>query len=397
MDRDAVTKNSRSSRTGVSAAEARRPSAAGASRRWSIAVAAALVLAAGGGVAWWYGNQQPQTAIAPPAATTPADPALAEQATEISRQLETAPKDAALWQSLARTYVLQGRFADAVPAYKSAIDNGADSAAVHSAYGEAQVMAASGEVTEPALAAFQAALAKDRAEPRARYYAALADAQDGKLHEALDAWIKLEADSPAEAPWRKSLTERIDQTANTLGLDPQKLPGRGGAAFAGEPSMADLNAAARRPAAEREALLGEKTKVLAARLSQGAGEPRDWTILAQAYKLLGDHEQSLSAWKQAAALAPDEEGVLIHYAEAILAVRSEGQKLPPEFTDLARRIRSLDPQNLEGLFFAGLAEQDAGNVEGARAIWRQLLQELPADSPQRTDIQARLDALADGG
>ena len=67
-------------------------------------------------------------------------------------------------------------------------------------------MAASGQVTETALAAFQAALGKDAAEPRARYYLALADAQNGKLHEALDQWIKLENESGADAPWRKSLS-----------------------------------------------------------------------------------------------------------------------------------------------------------------------------------------------
>ena len=199
----------------------------------------------------WLGSGVPQPAA--PTVIAP-NPALEQQANEIKKQLESAPADAALWQGLARTYVLQGRFADAVPAYKSAIDNGADGAAVQSAYGEAQVMAASGQVTEPALAAFQAALARDAAEPRARYYLALADAQNGKLHEALDQWIKLENESVADAPWRKSLSARIDQTANTLGLDPKNLPGRGGAGPANEPSIKDLTAAARLTPAERTAL-----------------------------------------------------------------------------------------------------------------------------------------------
>jgi cytochrome c-type biogenesis protein CcmH len=83
-------------------------------------------------------------------------------------------------------------------------------------------MAASGQVTETALAAFQAALGKDAAEARARYYLALADAQNGKLHEALDQWIKLENESGADAPWRKSLSERIDQT--DPGTRSQELP-----------------------------------------------------------------------------------------------------------------------------------------------------------------------------
>jgi len=161
--------------------------------------------------------------------------------------------------------------------------------------------------------------------------------------------------------------------------------------------MADLTAAARLPLAKRSALLGDKAQTLAARLRHESGDIKGWTVLAQAYKLLGDYPQSLAAWRQAAALAPDNEGVLTHYAEAILALQIDGQKLPPEFADLTRRIRVLDPKSLEGMFFGGLAEQDAGNVSAARALWEELLRELPPDSPQRTEIQRRLDGLADGG
>ena len=374
-------------------------SIAGSSRkRIAIAVAAAIALALGGAAVWWNGNSPPQSATAPATtAALPGDPALALQAEEIKQQLQAAPADAALWQSLARTYVLQGKFADAVPAYKSAVDNGADSAAVRSAYGEAQVMAASGQVTETALAAFQAALKKDAAEPRARYYLALADAQNGKLHEALDQWIKLENESVADAPWRNSLSGRIDQTANTLGLDPKNLPGRGGAGPGDEPSIKDLAAAARMAPAERTALLAEKTQTLAARLKHEPDDLQGWKILGQASKLLGDHRQSMAAWQQATKLAPEDSGTWVRYAEAILAVNGNGQKLPLEFAEATKRIRGLDPKSLEGLFFGGLAEQDAGNTAAARSLWEQLLKELPDDSPQRAEIQRRLDALAGGG
>lgn len=367
-------------------------------KQMAIAVVAAIALAIGGAAVWWNGNSPPQSATAPVAtAPSSADPALALQAEEIKQQLQAAPADAALWQGLARTYVLQGKFADAVPAYKSAIDNGADGAAVQSAYGEAQVMAASGQVTAQALAAFQAALGKDAAEPRARYYLALADAQNGKLHEALDQWIKLENESGADAPWRKSLSARIDQTADTLGLDPKNLPGRGGAGPADEPSIEDLNKAARLTPPEREKLLAEKTQTLAARLQHEPDNLKGWQVLGLASKLLGDHRQSMMAWQQAVKLGPDDSQNWTHYAEAILAVHGDDRKLPPEFAEATRRLRALEPKGLEGLFFEGLVERDAGNSAGARALWEDLLRELPEDSPQRAEIQRRLDALAAGG
>ncbi len=78
-------------------------------------------------------------------------------------------------------------------------------------------------------------------------------------------------------------------------------------------------------------------------------------------------------------------------------MHGDAQKLPPEFAEATRRLRALEPKGLEGLFFEGLVERDAGNVAGARALWEELLRELPEDLPQRTEIQRRLDALAAGG
>ena len=328
-----------------------------------------------------------------------ADPALAHRPKRSRQQLQAAPADAALWQSLARTYVLQGKFADAVPAYKSAIDNGADGAAVQSAYGEAQVMAASGQVTETALAAFQAALAKDAAEPRARYYLALADAQNGKLHEALDQWIKLENESVADAPWRKSLSERIDQTANTLGLDPKNLPGRGGAGPADEPSIKDLTAAARMTPAERTALLAEKTQTLAARLKH---EPDDLAGLE-------DPGASRQVARRSSAIhggvaAGDEVGARripdtwVHYAEAILAnANQRGQScrrnLPRRPSASARSIRKA----LKDCSSAAWLNRTPATSRRRAACGSSCLRELPEDSPQRTEIQQRLDALGGGG
>jgi len=158
-----------------------------------------------------------------------------------------------------------------------------------------------------------------------------------------------------------------------------------------------LNKAARLTPPEREKLLAEKTQTLATRLQHEPDDLKGWQILGLASKLLGDHRQSMTAWQQAVKLEPDNSQNWTHYAEAILAVHGDDQKLPPEFADATRRLRALEPKALEGLFFEGLVERDAGNTTGARALWEELLRELPEDSPQRAEVQRRLDALAGGG
>src|SRR5690606_28612133 len=97
---------------------------------------------------------------------------------------------------------------------------------VQSAYGEALAAAVGGQITVAAQTAFETALEIDPAEPRARFYLALADAQKGRVQEALDAWVALEAEAPADAPWRPAVTAQIEQAAAELGLDPATLPGR---------------------------------------------------------------------------------------------------------------------------------------------------------------------------
>ena len=69
-------------------------------------------------------------------------------------------------------------------------------------------------------------MAHDPADPRARFYLALAKAQAGDVAAALADWVKLEAEAPAEAPWRPAVTEQIARAAGQLGLDAAALPGR---------------------------------------------------------------------------------------------------------------------------------------------------------------------------
>src|SRR3546814_20696456 len=101
----------------------------------------------------------------------------------LAQSMAEDPSNLEGWLLLARSYGTLGRYRDAAAAYEEAIARGAEGAEVQSAYGEALTAAQDGQVTEPAVRAFDAALAADPADPRARFYLALARAQEiGRAH-----------------------------------------------------------------------------------------------------------------------------------------------------------------------------------------------------------------------
>jgi len=322
---------------------------------------------------------------------------------QLAQRMAERPDDVRGWLLLARSYASLGRYEDSATAYAAAIAHGAEGAEVQSAYGEALSAAANGQITVAAKMAFDAALAQDPGEPRARFYLALAKAQTGNLDEALADWVTLEAEAPADAPWRGAVTAQIEQAAAELGLDAAALPGRVALAPLPEPAEpsldergpdeADMAAAADMTPEERDAFIRGMVANLAARLETTPDDLGGWLRLARAYGVLGEAEKSEEAWARAAALAPDDVDVLLGYAQAIRDASVEEAPLPPEFGATVAKARALDPEHPLGLYLGGLAESAAGNAAAARALWEKLRALLPEGSPERAEIDARLAGL----
>lgn len=319
--------------------------------------------------------------------------ALVEQ---LARRMAANPGDVRGWLLLGRSYASLGRYEDSAKAFAAAIAQGATGAEVQADYGEALTAAAGGQVTVAAQTAFNAALAEDPGNARARFYLAFAKAQSGKAEEALADWVKLEAEAPPDAPWRPIVTAEIERTAAALGLDPAGLPGRRAPVAEGgvpSPDAADMAAAAGMTPEERDAFIRSMVERLASKLRQTPEDLDGWLRLARSYAVLGESSKARDAWARAAALAPERADVLLGYAEAIREAHTEEASLPPEFAATVAKARAIDPDNPLGLFLGGLAESAAGNVAVARELWETLRQRLPEGSPERAEIEARLAAL----
>jgi cytochrome c-type biogenesis protein CcmH len=250
-----------------------------------------------------------------------------------------------------------GHFQEASDAYSHAAQLAKDNLDVIGDWGEAQVLAAGGKVTPAARDAFEKTLKDPDNAPRSRYYLALGVAQGDDPKGALQQWVDLEADSPADADWLPMLRQRITETAGQLGLDAATLKTSAGAArpspAAHPPQVAAAQEAtapqgtapaaapagaqssvpdptrvreaqqalANAPPEDRQAMINSMVERLAARLDQQPNDVEGWARLGRSYMVLNQPSKARDAYARAVKLRPDDAQLKAAYAEAVAAAK----------------------------------------------------------------------------
>jgi cytochrome c-type biogenesis protein CcmH len=318
---------------------------------------------------------------------------LDKTAAALEEKVKANPQDAESWLLLARTEAALNRWQKSADAYRHAIALEPGRADITAAYGETLVLAAGGIVTPTAHDAFAATLAHDPKSPVARYYLALADAQAGNAKTAIDAWQKLAAEAPANAPVRAQLQRRIADAANSAGLPvPPLAPPAQGVAEQG-PSAGEMAAARQLPPEQRQAMIRGMVAKLAAELQSRPDDFAGWMRLGRSYSVLGEADKAADAYEHAAKLKPDDAAIPLAAAEALLAGHKLEDPIPPRVVALLHRGEALDPKAPPALWYLGLAAVQTRHFDEARRYWERLRDVLPADSPDRQTVTAALDSL----
>jgi len=246
---------------------------------------------------------------------------LGEAVGKIAAHLKEHPEDLRGGLLLGRTELSLGHYAEAVDAYRHAADLSGHRADIMGDWGEAQVIAADGTVTPAAREAFEAALGDKESAPRSRYYLALAKSQQGDVKGALQGWVDLAADAPADAEWLPLVQQRISEAAAKLGVDPATLK-----TSSGMPSPAAVAATAQATAGasqeERRAMILAMVGNLAARLEQQPDDVDGWARLGRSYMVLNEPQKARDAYAHAVKLKPDDAALQQAYAEASRAAET---------------------------------------------------------------------------
>jgi cytochrome c-type biogenesis protein CcmH len=253
----------------------------------------------------------------------------------LEQKMQSTPDDPEGWRMLGWSYFQTGRYADAVRAYGKAIALNPSGEGYQSAYGEALVQDAGGQVTPAAAAAFEKAAAQNGGDARARYFLAIRKAEQGDRKGAIEDMLRLVADSPADAPWLPQLRGVIQQTAQAAGIDiadrlaatkpvgnasvpglPPAVaaaaaagagpPAPGGAGVMPSPGRDQVAAAQAMSPADRQAMIRGMVDGLAEKLKANPKDEAGWLRLMRARQVLGEGAAARAARDQAlAAFAGD--------------------------------------------------------------------------------------------
>tara|TARA_Y100001936_G_scaffold254141_1_gene325591 strand:- start:27610 stop:29025 length:1416 start_codon:yes stop_codon:yes gene_type:complete len=332
------------------------------------------------------------------------EPDLATIISELSARVKERPDDLEGWRLYARALAGIRRFADSVAAYQRATTLDPKNADLWSQLAEAQVSAAQGSVTPEARKSLEKALILEPREPRARYYVGLAAHQAGDIKQALKIWLQLEADSVANAPWRKVLGERIANTAKqngvtSIALAKMRKTIRKSAvadsidALAPGPTADDIKAAQEMSAKDRQEMIRGMVQSLAAKMEENPNNAEGWIRLGRSYEVLNEPAKSRDAYGKAAALKPNDLAVLTAYAGAIARAADQNAPLPPKLANVSERILSMQPTHGGALWFSGIAKFEAGDKMGAKERWTRLLAVLDPNGAQHAHVAERIKAL----
>ena len=192
---------------------------------------------------------------------------------KMEAHLASNPTDAKGWTLIAPLYLRQGRYDDAERAFESALRHGQPDSELYAGLGEARVLAAAGVVTAAAREAFSSSLRLEPRNPRAQFYLALAQEQDGDKPAAIAAFGALLASAPPGAEWAPMVQAKL-----------RNLQG---------PSAGD--AIASLPADQRQAAIRGMVDGLAERLKPSGGTLEEWSRLVRARSVLGEKAQAREA------------------------------------------------------------------------------------------------------
>lgn len=218
----------------------------------------------------------------------------------VEARLREHPEEGEGWEVIAPVYMGWRRYADAAEAYRQSIRLLGKSPNRLASYGQAQVLANNGVVTEDARKALERALVLDPKLIEPRLVLIIAKEQDGQLAAAIEDWRAMLASAPADAPWRKLVEQRLAEDEGKLAgkavaAKPDDVP----AAAPKGPSPDAVAAAQNMSQADRQAMIESMVQGLANRLDQKGDDLAGWLKLVRAYTVLDRKDDALKALEKA--------------------------------------------------------------------------------------------------
>ncbi|USG61645.1 c-type cytochrome biogenesis protein CcmI [Sneathiella marina] len=295
-------------------------------------------------------------------------------------RLKSQPDNLDGWILLARSLSRSERYKEAAETFLQATALAPNDPDLYVGAGENFYFHAEGVVDADAENAFLKARDLDASHPGARYYLAVLQAQRGNVKEALDSWIDLFKQSPADAPFMTILERRIRDAAGKTGMEIGTLFDSKSDLMTTGPSEEDIAAAADMSADDRQAMITSMVDRLSTRMAE-APDYDGLMRLGQVYATLKEFDKSADAYGRASALVKDDVAAMAAEAFALIQASDSSANIPSRSIALYRKVLTLDSEQPQALWYVGVAEAQAGRDEEALRLWTKL-QKLAAEDSQ---------------
>lgn len=137
--------------------------------------------------------------------------------------------------------------------------------------------------------------------------------------------------------------------------------------------------------------LGQAIDQFKDHLETNPDDMQGWQYLATTARAVGDYSTAATAYGELARVNPSDPNLRIEEFEAYMA-HGNGRITPAARLVLAAFL-DIAPDHPAGQYYLGIAYLQAGNEDGARAVWTALADRSTADAPWMPALQRQLSAL----
>ena len=131
---------------------------------------------------------------------------------------------------------------------------------------------------------------------------------------------------------------------------------------------------------------------LADRLREDPDNAEGWVLLGRSYRQMNRNGEAAAAYRRALAIGIQDPNVFAEFGEVLMT--SNSGTLTPEAENAFWAVLDLDREDPRARFYIGLAAAQAGQVEDAIAIWRDLTASAPAGAPWLEMVQQQMGDVA---
>ena len=265
---------------------------------------------------------------------------------------------------------------------------------IKSLLAQAIVRKANGQVTSKAQKLIKEALKENPLDPGANFLSGLALSQIGDEKQAFEIWVKLYKNTSIEDSWKKNLEINIKTAAKNIGISDKNLAIYllNKKSLKAKINKEQINEIIKLNEKDQTLRINQMVEQLANRLTKTRTDLDGWLRLYNAYKILNNKDKAINAIRIAVQINPDRLDLKLTLLKELLP-----PSIKPNFTletkNLIIDILSLNPNNIEALFFKGLLALKKGENNDAINTWKLLLEKLPKDSSMAKEISQKINDI----